>query len=83
MAQQVVPVVAGAPVVVAAQPVMGMPVAVGVPLIAPAFAAVPAVAVPEAWGAHLSPQVWGILAASESLTVRQHVKLLPKNCCSK
>jgi len=38
--------------------------------------------VPEGWGPFLSPQVWGVLAAADSLTVRQHVKWLPKNCCS-
>jgi hypothetical protein len=50
--------------------------------IAKAFAVCEAVPVPGGWGPFMSPQVWGVLAASQTLTVRQHVKLLPKQCCS-
>lgn len=66
------------------QPV-AVPVAVAVPANIPvvaAFATIAPVTVPVAFGAHMSPQVWGILAAAESFTIRQHVKLLPKKCCS-
>ncbi len=30
----------------------------------------------------IPPDVMGILQAAEVLSIRQHVKLLPKNCCS-
>jgi hypothetical protein len=30
----------------------------------------------------MSPQVWGIISASNSFTVRQHIKILPKQCCA-
>jgi hypothetical protein len=30
----------------------------------------------------ISPQLWGLLQISNTLTIRQHVKLLPKNCCA-
>ena len=43
--------------------------------IAKAFAVCEAVPVPGGWGPFMSPQVWGVLAASQTLTVRQHVKL--------
>jgi len=29
----------------------------------------------------MTPEYWGILAQSSHLTIRQHVKLLPKQCC--
>ena len=68
---KVVPAVAGQPV----------PVAVAVPLVT-AFAGVAPVAVPVGWGNSMSPQVWGVIAAAQSITIRQHVKILPKHCFS-
>jgi hypothetical protein len=66
-------------VAVPGAPVAGVPVAI--PVLA-AFENIPLATLPQAdWTDGLSPQVWGILAASESLTVRQHLKLFPKYCC--
>jgi hypothetical protein len=30
----------------------------------------------------ISPELWGIIHASNNFTIRQHVKLLPKHCCA-
>lgn len=30
----------------------------------------------------IPPDFWGVIAASNNFTIRQHVKVLPKNCCS-
>jgi len=46
------------------------------------FAEVQAVPVPKEWSTILSPELWGILQAAKSFTIRQHVKLLPKTCCA-
>lgn len=40
------------------------------------------IAPPPAWNSPISPQLWGILQSSQFFTIRQHVKLGPKNCCS-
>jgi len=69
------------PDVVSPSDVVPVVVATALP-VAQAFAIAEPVAVPEGWGPYMSPQVWGVLAASQSLTIRQHVKWLPKNCCS-
>jgi hypothetical protein len=47
----------------------------------PAFATAVPVEVPVSLGpCAISPELWGILESSPTLTVRQHVKLLPKHC---
>jgi len=50
-----------------------------IPLV-PILQGIPVVQVPAGYGANMSPQVWGIIAAAQSFTIRQHVKLLPKKC---
>jgi hypothetical protein len=54
-----------------------IPVATAVP----AFASVEAVVVPSALKASIPEDIWGIFNHSNSFTVRQHVKPLPKWCC--
>jgi len=39
-------------------------------------------AVPVQYSSILSPELWGIFQAMDKVTVRQHVKLLPKACLS-
>lgn len=46
------------------------------------FSNLQAVEVPNDWFGSISPQLWGIINYSNTLTIRQHVKLLPKDCCS-
>jgi len=40
------------------------------------------VAVPVQYSSILSPELWGIFQAMDKVTIRQHVKLFPKACCS-
>jgi len=37
--------------------------------------------VPNKWSNILDPQLWGVLQAAQKFTIRQHMKLLPKQCC--
>ena len=30
----------------------------------------------------ITPQLWGVMQSAEAFSIRQHVKLLPKTCCS-
>lgn len=47
--------------------------------VAQAFSAVPVKELPyESWGPYLSPQLWGILAASKEFTIRQQLKVMPE-----
>mmetsp|Transcript_29289 Transcript_29289/g.58454 ORF Transcript_29289/g.58454 Transcript_29289/m.58454 type:complete len:384 (+) Transcript_29289:58-1209(+) len=55
---------------------------VATPVLNPAFIGVTAVAVPEEYKGTFSPEYWGILTGTNKFTVRQHVKLLPKSCCT-
>ena len=55
---------------------------ISVRLISTYCAPQPVAAVPAAWGPYMAPEVWGIIAASNFFTVRQHVKWLPKTCCT-
>lgn len=57
-----------------ANPVVAVPVN-------PEFVGVTAVAVPNEYKGTFSADDWGVLEASNKLTIRQHVKLLPKHCC--
>mmetsp|Transcript_32767 Transcript_32767/g.55245 ORF Transcript_32767/g.55245 Transcript_32767/m.55245 type:complete len:392 (+) Transcript_32767:47-1222(+) len=58
-----------APTVVSAQPVQ------------PAFVGIEAKAVPAEYEG-FTPENWGVLDSSQTLQIRQHVKLLPKQCCT-
>ena len=46
------------------------------------FAGVHSVQVPDEWGKSITPELWGIINSSNVYTVRQHLKLLPKACCT-
>lgn len=48
----------------------------------PLFHGVQAVEVPQEWESFLSPALWGVIDNSKSFTIRQHVKVLPKQCCT-
>lgn len=48
----------------------------------PIFADVAPVEVPAKYAGAINPELWAILQNSKTLTVRQHVKFLPKACCS-
>lgn len=48
----------------------------------PLFSGVEAVPVPQDFESFLSPELWGVIQSTNSFTVRQHVKLLPKQCCT-
>jgi len=60
---------------------MPIPVAKAIPL-AQGFASVPAMALPADWDGTMTPEIYGVLANARAFTVRQHVKVLPKSCCS-
>jgi hypothetical protein len=48
----------------------------------PVFQDFKAVNIPQNYGpCAISPQLWGIMEYSESFSVRQHAKFLPKACC--
>jgi len=40
------------------------------------------VATPEEWKGSVPPELWGLINSSQTFTVRQHVKFLPKACCA-
>jgi hypothetical protein len=61
---------------------MSTPVAVPITTVQPVFASVVSVAAPKQFSDAISPEMWGILAGMQSVTVRQHTKLLPKSCCA-
>jgi hypothetical protein len=52
------------------------------PMNNPVFAQVQAIELPAQYkGSALSPEMWSIIHSSDVFTIRQHVKLLPKQCC--
>jgi hypothetical protein len=52
------------------------------PLANPVFAQVKAIELPQQLqGSAVSPELWSIINSSDVFTIRQHVKLLPKQCC--
>ena len=64
-------------------PTMSMATSNYIPLskIYPAFAEVAAVELPASLGAcAITPDLWGILGSAQTLSVRQHVKIAPKQC---
>ena len=49
----------------------------------PAAANVKIVEPPASYGpCAISPELWGMMQYAETFSIRQHVKLLPKTCCS-
>eukprot|EP01031_Cornospumella_fuschlensis_P040498 gene40498-49362_t len=62
---------------------MSTPVAQPISLVQaqPAFATVVSVAAPKEL-TNVSPEVWGVISQMQSITIRQHTKLLPKACCT-
>ena len=65
-------------IVVQPHPVVVIPIAQAYPV----FSNVRPLDVPSEWKSAISPELWGIIQSSSLWTIRQHVKLAPKTCCS-
>lgn len=51
--------------------------------VAPVFVEAISIALPEKYtNTPLSPDLWGVFQQMKTITVRQHVKLFPKKCCT-
>ena len=68
-----------APLIVA-QPVENVTIVIPIAVTYPDFAKLEA-PVPENFNSAISPELWGVIHSSNNFTIRQHVKLAPKNCC--